>query len=212
MKTVCIFSLLLLAMLVACQSTQHSEPAYPLKSSENQNSEKLAKNDKKASQTVNEIEEKRKEEEKKSKAAKDEKAALDKTKKASEVSELPILEPLPEKKTTETTKENKKEKAAKKGTPPVESKKFFYLRIISLEHHEYYQVKTKQIAEFLKGQGFKEAKARVSKDPKGEKYWVVDIGQFDTVSTEAAKEFKEKIRQMKYEGVQQFKDAYYIQY
>ncbi len=104
----------------------------------------------------------------------------------------------------------KPEVAVKKPVPvKVESKKKqYYLRIISLDKHEYFQKRAQGIADHLKNKGgINNAIVRQSG-----RYWVIDIGGYPSMRSKEAKNVHEKIKNMRYEGIYQFKDAYFINY
>jgi hypothetical protein len=44
------------------------------------------------------------------------------------------------------------------------------------------------------------------------KFWVVDVGKFDSPNTSEAKSFQKSIQETKYDGSYQFRDAFYISY
>lgn len=105
-----------------------------------------------------------------------------------------------------TAKETTAEDAAEKS-----KEKSFHLRVISLPYHELYHKSAQKIANFIKKEKGLQAHAHASAN-KTEKFWVVDVGKFDTPNTAEAKAFQKSIQEMKYENTYQFKDAYYISY
>lgn len=93
-----------------------------------------------------------------------------------------------------------------------EEKKKFSLRIISLPYHDYYSKTAHKIAEYMKKEhGIDSANARIAQS-QHTKYWVVDVGKFDSSDTQEAKDFQKKVQETKYEGSYQFKDAFYVSY
>lgn len=110
--------------------------------------------------------------------------------------------------------ETKTEVAAtpKPVSPAPNKGKKFHLRVISLPHHEYYYKQACAIAEFIKKtEGLDYAITRTAND-KSKTYWVVDVGGFDSMKNEDAKKLQSKIQNTKYEGILQFRDAYYVAY
>lgn len=94
---------------------------------------------------------------------------------------------------------------AEKITPEEASNGKFALRIISLEAQDYYKKMAAKIVTFLEDQGIENADVR-----QIGQHLVIDINGFDSINNSKAKEFQEKIRTMKYQGIEQFKDAYFI--
>ncbi len=94
---------------------------------------------------------------------------------------------------------------AEKIDPEEVSKSKFALRIISLEAQDYYKKMAAKIVAFLEEQGIENTDVR-----QVGQHLVIDINGFDSINNSKAKEFQEKIRTMKYQGIQQFKDAYFI--
>ena len=222
MKAIIVF-VLLTALLVSmgCNTQQSQEPndkkmevVYPIKTEAPSKKEEQieAKKEQKVQETVQNIDKKR--EENKVVSAK-EPAVGAKAKNTEGSSEAPIVENIaPPKKEENWPKESPKEASVSKEGKQKEAgpaKKFFYLRIISLPHHVYYQGRAEGIVKHLKNKGIENAEARVSQDPKGNKYWVVDVGKFDDPSVPQAKELKDKVSEMKYEGAQSFKDSWFIE-
>ena len=105
-----------------------------------------------------------------------------------------------------------REKKAKTDPKKVKGKSEYYLRIVSLAHHEYYQKKAEGIVAHLKKEGFANTKMRSASGPGEKKYWVVDIGPYKSIKDPEVDKLKGKIRDIKYEGVRQFKDPYFLKY
>jgi outer membrane biosynthesis protein TonB len=140
------------------------------------------------------------------------------------VAVVPKIEPKPQpvasaKKTQPVASAKKEVSQEVKATPKVakseeakEKDRKFFLRIISLPYHEYYSKMATKIADYMhKEKGIELSKARVSNHQKT-KYWVVDVGKFDSADTKEAKEFQKKVQDIKYDGTYQFKDAFFISY
>ena len=220
--------IVLLIVVAGCSTTQsrEEEPSYPQKTEQppaadkqpakpepkedkaSQDAKKQAELEKKAQTAVNKIEIERQKQQKETLPA-DPKSKTE----VAVATKITIKnEPMPEEPRPKAPE--KKETPVAKVKPAKKNlKKFFHLRIISLpHHHKYYQDRVQGIVKFLKKKGIKDAIARTSSDRKGNKYWVVDVGKFEEEESIEAKALKEKIRNMKYEGIYQFKDALYYQY
>lgn len=83
----------------------------------------------------------------------------------------------------------------------------YHLRIISLPKNGGNEKIAQEIAAFLETQSVSSVVPRSSGN-----FWVVDIGHFSSVRAPEAQALKEKIQDMKYEGVRQFKDPIFVTY
>lgn len=83
----------------------------------------------------------------------------------------------------------------------------YHLRIISLPDNSHNRKVVQDIASFLKSRGIQEVVPR-----KSGKFWVVDIGHFQSIRTSEARDLKKTVRSMRYKGIRQFKDAIYVPY
>jgi outer membrane murein-binding lipoprotein Lpp len=84
----------------------------------------------------------------------------------------------------------------------------YHLRIISLPNNRHSEQVARSIASYLSSQGITGAIPRLSSG----KHWVVDIGTFTSIRSSDASTLKEKVRGLRYRGIRQFKDAYYVPY
>lgn len=100
-------------------------------------------------------------------------------------------------------------KETPKPEPPKEKKPFYTLRLIALDQRPYYHAQCTKIEDLLKKNDVSDVFIYEASDKKGNKYWVVDAGRFDSETSTEAKEFAEKMRGMKFEGRTQFTQAYY---
>ncbi len=96
--------------------------------------------------------------------------------------------------------------------PIAPAKKYYHLRIISYEYHPYYQEEANKIQKFLKKEHSLEADVREASNKKGDKYWVVDVGKFESENAPEAKEFAKKVKGIQYQRGKQFHDAFFVQY
>lgn len=95
-------------------------------------------------------------------------------------------------------------------TPPVPlvpGANRYHLRVISLPHSAKSQERAELIARHLSEKGLKEVKAR-----RAGAHWVVDIGDFPSVVTPEAVDLQRTVRELKYQGRQDFRTAYYTRY
>ena len=83
----------------------------------------------------------------------------------------------------------------------------YHLRIISLPKNSHNEKVVKQIAEHLRKRGISHVVPRGSG-----KFWVIDIGHFESIRTSAARDLQKTVRSLKYKGIRQFRDAIYVPY
>ncbi|MDP7034660.1 MAG: hypothetical protein QF752_09230 [Planctomycetota bacterium] len=83
----------------------------------------------------------------------------------------------------------------------------YHLRIISLPKDRNGEVAVREIEKALSKAGYKGIEARTSG-----KFWVIDIGRFTSMKSAEAQALKTRIRGFKYQGVRQFKTAYFVTY
>ena len=105
------------------------------------------------------------------------------------------------------SKENGRKLSSTQLTIKVEKKKLeaqYYLRIISLNDHEYYAAMIRKMAEQLKQKGIYNSFVR-----KSGNYWVLDIGPYVSIRSEEAIKMKEIIINTPFQGVYQYKNVYW---
>ncbi len=100
-----------------------------------------------------------------------------------------------------------KEPEVQKPVKSIAKKQLYYLRIISLDDHDYFKEMADQIVNFLSKNGIPNATSR-----KSGNYRVVDIGGFESMKSLEATSLQEKVVDMIYQGRNQFKDSYFINY
>ena len=81
----------------------------------------------------------------------------------------------------------------------------YQLRIIALPRNPSTEKIVRDIAERLEDEGIGGIRCRTSG-----RYWVIDIGSFDSPRSRHARLLKDRIRSMTYEGRQQFSSAYFV--
>lgn len=83
----------------------------------------------------------------------------------------------------------------------------YHLRIISLPGNAQGEKTAQEMARFLSSQNIANATPR-----KSGNFWVIDVGHFDSIRSSDATSLKEKVRGMRYKGIEQFRSAYFAQY
>jgi hypothetical protein len=83
----------------------------------------------------------------------------------------------------------------------------YHLRIISLPGDARHGQLVQEMAQFLRAQGVQDVNPR-----RSGQFWVIDIGNFSSIRSPEAVSVKNKVRDLKYRGIQQFKSAYFAEY
>ncbi|MBN4049928.1 hypothetical protein JYT84_00710 [bacterium AH-315-M10] len=83
----------------------------------------------------------------------------------------------------------------------------YHLRIISLPKNSHNRKVVQQIASHLRSRGIQSVVPRESG-----KFWVIDIGGFESIRTAETRKLRSTLRSMKYKGIRQFRDAIYVPY
>lgn len=119
----------------------------------------------------------------------------------------PIIPPAP------LTPEEEAQLMAQHNAATKNEKAYYHLRTISLPtKHSYYHDNAIKVQNFLKEKNFEHVIVREASNKKGEKFWVVDVGKFTSDKSPEAKELQTKIRSLKYNNLQQFKYAFFVEY
>ena len=83
----------------------------------------------------------------------------------------------------------------------------YHLRIISLPKNSHNRKVVQQIASHLRSRGIQSVVPRESG-----KFWVIDIGGFESIRTAETRKLRSTLRSMKYKGIRQFRGAIYVPY